>query len=55
MMRHRQPFSLTSLVAVALLVTGIAAALNPTKAGAMWHGLVETLTTIAWACVGVFL
>lgn len=55
MRRQRQPFSLGSLVALAVLVTGIAAALNPTRAGEMWHGFTETLTAIAWACVGIFL
>jgi len=55
MVRQRQPFSLGSLVALAVLVTGIAAALNPTKAGEVWHALTETLTAIAWACVSVFL
>jgi hypothetical protein len=55
MKRQRQPFSLGSLVALAVLVTGIAAALNPTKARDVWHGFVETLAAIAWACVGVFL
>ncbi len=54
-MRQRQPFSLGSLVAFAVLVTGIAAALNPTKAGEVWHAFAETLVTIAWACVNVFL
>jgi hypothetical protein len=54
-MRQRQPFSLGSLVALAVLVTGIAAAVNPTKAHDVWHAFVETLTAIAWACVSVFL
>ena len=54
-MRQRQPFSLGSLVALAVLVTGIAAALNPTKARDVWHAFVETLVAIAWACASVFL
>jgi hypothetical protein len=55
MVRQRQPFSLGSLVAVAVLITGIAAALNPTKAREVWHAFVEMLVAIAWACVNVFL
>ena len=54
-MRQRQPFSLGTLVALAVLVTGVAAAINPTKAGDLWHAFVETLEAIAWACVSVFL
>jgi hypothetical protein len=54
-MRRRQPFSLGSLVALAVVVTGIAAAINPTKAGDVWHAFVETLQAIAWACVSIFL
>jgi hypothetical protein len=54
-MRRRRPLSLGSLIALAVLVTGLAAALNPTKAGEVWDSFVETLVTIAWACVGVFL
>ena len=53
--QRRQPFSLGSLVALAVLVTGIAAALNPSKAAEVWHAFGETLTAIAWACVSVFL
>jgi len=53
--RQRQPFSLGSLVAVAVLVTGIAAALNPTKAHEVWHAFAQTLAAVAWACVSIFL
>ena len=55
MRRQRQPFSLGSLVALAVVATGVAAAIYPTKAGDVWHAFVETLKAIAWACVGTFL
>lgn len=55
MARQRRPFSLNWLVGLALLFMGIAAALNPSKAGDVWHAFTETLTAIAWACVSVFL
>jgi hypothetical protein len=54
-MRQRRPFSLGALMALAVLVTGLAAALNPTKAGEIWDAFVEMLVAIAWAVVGVFL
>ena len=55
MVRQRQPFSLGSLTALAVLVTGIAAALNPTKAHEVWHAFAQTLVAVAWACVSIFL
>jgi hypothetical protein len=42
-------------VGLAVLALGIAAVLDPTKAGEVWHTFTETATDIAWACVSLFL
>lgn len=44
-----------ALIALAVLVTGLAAAFNTTAVGHAWDALVGMFATIARACVAVFL